>query len=161
MAASLTSSFYGVVSKGFRSYQRTWFHVSTLDGNIGQKMHWHKDLAAISTVFQMDCHRLKGVNSFACSRRLRVSYFSTDYFVRGRGNVHFLQQPYFVYMFISCGEYAKRYTPHWAENRNPAVCSVVDAQRCGALKTGEARQKPTTGPLLVLRGKSHLSYLPD
>lgn len=106
----------------------------------------------------MDCHRLKGVNSFASSRRLRVSYFSTDYFVRGRGNVHFLQQPYFVYMFISCGEYAKRYTPHWAENRTG---SEQCGRRCGALKTGEARQKPATGPLSVLRGKSHRSYLPD
>lgn len=52
-------------------------------------------------------------------------------------------------------------TLHAGQRIGPAVCSVVDAQRCGALKIGEARQKPATGPLSVLRGKSHRSYLPD
>lgn len=58
--------------KAFVAPKYTWFHISTLDGNIGQKMHWHKQLAVIfGTVFQMDCYRLKGVNSFVCLWRLR------------------------------------------------------------------------------------------
>lgn len=64
-------------------------------------------------------------------------------------------------MFISCDKYAKRYTTHWAESDPLSMWSAVDAWHCGALKTGEGRQKPTTGPLLVLRRNSHLSYLPD
>lgn len=62
-------------------------------------------------------------------------------------------------MFISCDKYAKRYTTLWAESEPLLMWSVVDARCCGALKTGEGRQKPTTGPLLVLRGNSHLSYI--
>lgn len=44
-----------------------------------------------------------------------VSYFSTDYFVRG-GMYTFYSSNILYIMFILCDEYARRYTTHWAKS---------------------------------------------
>lgn len=36
-------------------------------------------------------------------------------------------------MFISCDEYASRYTTHWAESEILLLWSVAEAGGCGAL----------------------------
>lgn len=126
--------------------------------------HWTENAltwgvcSGFRTVLQMDCHSLKGVSSWVCVRGASGGFILFHrLFCKGKGEMYtFYSSNILSIMFISCDKYAKRYTTHWAESEPLLMWSVVDARCCGALKTGEGRQKPTTDPLLVLRGNSSL-----
>lgn len=119
------SRLCGLVSKGSVATKYTWFHSSTLDGNIGQKMHWQEVICSdFGTAFQMDCHRLRGVNSLVCLRRLRGFILFHRLFCKGKGEMYTFYSSNILYiMFISCDEYARRHTTHWAESK-PCQCGV-------------------------------------
>lgn len=139
MAALSASSFYGLVCKGFSSYQCTWFHVSTLDGNIGQKMHWHKEFAAISELCsKWTVTDWKVWTALCVHGGWGVFILFHRLFCKGKGEMYtFYSSNILSIMFISCDKYAKRYATHWAESE-PLV--NVECGRCSVLGCSEDRR---------------------
>lgn len=162
MAALSPSSLCGLVCKGFGSYQ-----IHLISHFYSRWQHWTENASTQSHLQRLrNCFK-QTVAGWRCQQLCMftkvkgVSYFSTDYFVRG-GMYTFYSSNILYIMFILCDEYARRYTTHWAESETLLMWSAVDAWWlwCPVRHRWGRRQKHTT-LLLGLRGSAHLSYIPD
>lgn len=89
-------------------------------------MHWHRVICSdFGTVFQVDCHKLKGVSSFVCLRRLKGAHtFSTDYFVRGRGGCILFTAAIFCILCLFHVMNMQGGTLHTGQNQRCCRCGV-------------------------------------
>lgn len=122
---SVSKRLCGLVCKSFSSFQIGPFHVSTLDGNIGQKMHWHELLAATSEL----CSKWT-VTDWRCEQPCMFtevgggSYFSTDYFVRGRGKCTLFTAAIFCILCLFHVMNMQGGTLHTGQNQKSCYCGV-------------------------------------